>query len=163
MTRLAIATIATATITGAVLALGGCATPNTFDVPRDRAAVLVNTYVNVRGAYYGYFFSAVDKQAKGKDFVSLRPGLITAERDASYLVPAGRRGIKIRMVYAPQGVGALKPQYDIWGYAAADLNAGRKYRGRGEVLNDQALIWIEDAGGQRVSDKVRPFLVIKRR
>lgn len=153
--------IGTVTIVAIFLMLSGCATPNPFDVPAAEAAMLENTYLNIGNVYYGYSFRAVDKQARGKDFVSLRPGLVSAERDASYMIPGGRRGIKILMVYAPDGIGAFEAQYHLWGYAIVDVQAGKTYRGRGRVLNDKALIWIEDDTGNRVSDKVLPFLSIK--
>ncbi|NIP55606.1 MAG: hypothetical protein GWO26_27190 [Phycisphaerae bacterium] len=143
------------------LLLTGCATPNPFDVSPGQAATLENTYLSKQGAYYGYFFRAVDRQATGKDFVSLRPGLMTAEREAVYTIPAGRRGIKIVMVYAPDGVGAFKPQFHMWGYVVFDAIGGQKYQGRGQVSGDKALIWIEDERGKRVSDKVVPFLNVK--
>lgn len=145
----------------AVLLLAGCATPNPFAVPPGQAAVLENTYLSVQGTYNGYFFRAVDRQAMGKDFVSLRPGLMKAEREAAYTIPAGRRGIKMVMVYAPDGVAAFKPQFHMWGYVVVDAMAGQRYRGRGHVSSDRALMWIEDEWGRRVSDEVEPFLNVK--
>lgn len=141
--------------------LVGCATHNPFDVPPSQAALLENTTATIDGAYYLYSFQAVDKHARGKEFISLRPGLIAAKRDASYLIPAGRRGIKILMIYGPEGVGAFKAIYYLWGFATVELKAGQTYRGRGRVYSDKALIWIEDNQGKRVSDKVSPFLVTK--
>lgn len=150
-----------AAIVGLFLSLVGCATPNLFNVNPEQAVLLENSYLNINGAYYGYSFKAIDKQARGKKFIPLRPGLISAERDVTYSVPSGHLGIKILMIYAPDGVGALKDLYHLWGYVKVDVEAGKKYRGRGRVSTDKALIWIEDDNGQRISDKVKPFLVIK--
>jgi hypothetical protein len=141
--------------------LAGCATPNPFDVPPEHAALLENSYLNTDSAYYGYSFKAIDKQARGKDFISLRPGLISAERDVTYTVPSGYMGIKILMIYGPDGIGAFKDLYYLWGYVKVDVKIGQKYRGRGRVYSDKALIWVEDNKGRRVSDKVQPFLVTK--
>lgn len=149
------------TLITVALFLTSCSTVNPFNTPTGHGAILENTYASEQGEYFGFFFRAADRQAKGKDFVSLRPGFITAEREAVYTIPAGRCGIKLVMVYAPEGVGAFKPQFHMWGYVVINAVAGQRYRGRGQVTGNKSLIWIEDDTGRRVSDKVEPFLNVK--
>ncbi|HKJ87283.1 MAG TPA: hypothetical protein VKA48_02000 [Gammaproteobacteria bacterium] len=82
-----------------------------YRIPPEKGTRLDNSFKHVGTACSACFFQAVDEDPDGKDFVFLRPGLMRPKKEASYRIPAGRRGTRFLMDYAPRGIGAFKRQY----------------------------------------------------
>ena len=144
------------------LFLVSCASINPYNVPEGNGAYLKNR-IEYRGkARYSYFFLAAGE----KDFW---PGWTTPGGKAVYKIPSGKMVLRQMIVYTPDvrpGY-AREDQYQIW-VLKVNLNAleGHTYQMNCMIEKGKAFIWIEEAGGKKVSKTVlglkahRPYFIV---
>ncbi len=131
-----------------------CASTNPFSVSEGSGGILKNSYEYKDGKYYGYFFQSIDR-------VNLDHGWIAPEREAYYVAPAGLRVLTVRIVYAPKGIGAFKPIYNIWAAVETIIKKGSVYYTKCDYRSDIIEIWIENGGGKIISNIVNPSEIVR--
>ena len=88
-------------------------------------------------------------------------GWIAPEREAFYIAPAGLRKLVVRIVYAPSGIGAFKPIYDIWARVETKIEKESVYYTKCSYRSDKIEIWIENESGKIKSDIVNPSEIVQ--
>ena len=142
--------------------LASCASINPHNVPEGKGAYLKNRIEFEGKARYSYFFIGAGQK-------ELWPGWTTPGGKAVYKIPPGKMALKLKIVYTPDARPgyALEDQYEIW-VLEIDLNAleGQTYQMDCRIEKGRAYIWIEDAGGKKVSETApglkahRPYFLV---
>jgi hypothetical protein len=131
-----------------------CASTNPFSVPEGSGGILKNSYEYKDGKYYGYCFKAIDG-------VHLDHGWIAPEREAYYIAPAGLRKLVVKIVYAPNGIGAFKPIYNIWAMIETKIDKESVYYTKCDYRSDNIEIWIDNGTGKIKSDIVNAYEIFR--
>ncbi len=134
-----------------LLAIGGCANLNPYQVSEENAATLQSRLLTKNEEGHSLIFVALDGQY-------LNPGWGIAPVNAAFKAPSGKRNLVIRLVHRPAKVGLFSPGYSLFAAQAAlsaELVAGRTYIADADVLAGIAKIWVKDAtDGHSVSEVV---------
>ena len=131
-----------------IIFLTACALTNPYKITNSSFATLENWAEKVDSSHISYFFNGVDGDV-------LEEGLFKARLDAKFKIPLGPRKLNVYIVYAPHGLnkfGGSFKFYKAYANVAIEAKEGKIYRTNATIRGLLARIWVEEAGGEIVSN-----------